>query len=180
MRLACASLFMLAVASSGVAVRNGKVAIVMTDTNEPELFHWAKDGCNVEKQQVDYMHLGVATMTYYANLKYARAHGYDLLFYRLQGEGCANYKCGAGCFHHRWGARHPSYCKVAALGAALASGSEWVVYVDSDAYFNNDAPPLEALLRKYGASDLSAADIFFGWDHPYTLGPVRPLHDLSA
>jgi len=47
--------------------------------------------------------------------------------------------------------------------------------VDSDAYFNNDAPPLEALLRKYGASDLSAADIFFGWDHPYTLGPNMGL-----
>ena len=151
------------------AVRNGSVALVMTDTRSPELFDWSKKGCRVEG--VDYKHLGVATLTYYVNMKYANEHGYELLFYELQGEGCAHYKCGAGCFHDRWGPRHPSYCKVAGLGAALAAGYEWAVYVDSDAFMANATLPLPELLRAYGANDLATADAFFGWDHPYTLGP---------
>ena len=45
--------------------------------------------------------------------RYACAHGYTLLYYRLAQEGCE---------HPLWGARHPSYCKLAAIAAALTHG----------------------------------------------------------
>ena len=45
--------------------------------------------------------------------RYACAHGYTLLYYRLAREGCE---------HPLWGARHPSYCKLAAIAAVLAHG----------------------------------------------------------
>ena len=145
------------------------VAIVMSDTRTPDLFDWSRSGCRV--QHVDYKHMGVATLTYYVNTQYALKHGYEVVYYALQGEGCAHYQCGAGCFHDRWGPRHASYCKVAALGAALVAGYEWVVYIDSDAFLANATLPLPALLRAYGGGNITEADGFFGWDHPYTLGP---------
>jgi len=45
--------------------------------------------------------------------RYACAHGYTLLYYRLAREGCE---------HPLWGARHPSYCKLAAIAAASTHG----------------------------------------------------------
>ena len=45
--------------------------------------------------------------------RYACAHGYTLLYYRLARDGCE---------HPLWGARHPSYCKLAALAAAPTLG----------------------------------------------------------
>ena len=166
-RFAPIAVLLLFAPALAVNVREGEVAIVMMDTQKHTLDDWVQDGCNVE--QSDYMHMHVATLTYFANLQYAQKHGYKLFYYWLQGEGCAQYKCGAGCIHHRWGARHPSYCKIAGLGAALDAGSEWVVYVDSDAYFAS-GESLPELLHQHGANDLSA-DVFFGWDHPYSLGP---------
>ena len=106
------------------------------------------------------------------NLEYALFHGYDLIFFQLQGTGCAHSQCGAGCTHTRWGARHASYCKVAALGAALSTQRyNWVVYIDSDAFMSNLTVSLPNLLSAYGVHDPNSADSFFGWDHPFTLGP---------
>lgn len=193
------------------------------------------------------------------SLRYARKHGYELVFYKLQGEGCKNYVCGAGCSHERYGPRHPSYCKVghaedaatpwpigismaehafsahvlarlaqvAGLGDALSSKHDWIVFLDSDAFMVRllahlwiagggsrqpaffgaitsrcapevfyplpvaqanatlslphliasfggilDSKPMQA----YASTSVSgvpttAAEGFFGWDWPYTLGP---------
>ena len=69
-----------------------------------------------------------------------------------------------------------------AVGEALAAGYEWVVYLDSDAFVRASGS-LPALLQKYGApADAASAsasanlptgspEAFFGWDHPFTLGP---------
>lgn len=110
--------------------------------------------------------------------RYARRHGYDLKFYQLQGQGCAHYKCGAGCSHEQYGPRHASYCKVVGLGDALNGGHDWVVFLDSDAFIANASLPLPELISSFGG-DLKgnrddadgSAHGFFGWDWPYTLGP---------
>lgn len=113
-----------------------------------------------------------------AHRRYARRHGYDLKFYQLQGQGCAHYKCGAGCSHEQYGPRHASYCKVVGLGDALNGGHDWVVFLDSDAFIANASLPLPELISSFGG-DLKgnrddadgSAHGFFGWDWPYTLGP---------
>eukprot|EP00966_Prymnesium_polylepis_P127297 2944009-Prymnesium_polylepis.1 len=150
------------------------------DTRFPELQRWAAKGCDAiqisKKQSAD-----LITLTYFLNVEYARANGYDLIFYRSQRDAsCAknSTKCEVGCRHPTWGARHPSYCKLAGLGDALRRGYEWVVYLDSDAFVANLTLPLPKLLQAYGA-DADAAEGapsathhgFFGWDWPYTLGP---------
>jgi hypothetical protein len=109
-------------------------------------------------------------------MRYACRHGYTLLFYLLRTPGCV---------HPLWGTRHPSYCKLTAIGEALAAGYEWVVYLDSDA-FVRASDDLPSLLSKYGApadaarrrgahrggpSSAVEPEAFFGWDHPFTLGP---------
>ena len=56
---------------------------------------------------------------------------------------------------------------MSAIAEALASGRfDWIVYIDSDAFFRDSALPLPALLRKYGAAnpENSTQVAFFGWD----------------
>lgn len=156
---------LLLLATAARCASRAKVALVMMDTQAPALHGWTGGRCPAK---VDAKSLSIITLTYYLNLAYTRAHGYDLLFYQLQGEGCKDYKCGSGCFHERWGPRHASYCKVAGLGEALAAGYEWVVYVDSDAFVENRTLSLPSLLRHYGdARGLEQDDAFFGWDHSH-------------
>ena len=99
----------------------------------------------------------VISLTYFMNLEYAKHHSYDLLFYQGDQGGCARFKCAAACSHERWGARHPSYCKLAGLAAALDAGYEWVVYLDSDAFVANTSLALPELLQAYGADPDAAA-----------------------
>ncbi|KAL1519209.1 hypothetical protein AB1Y20_003469 [Prymnesium parvum] len=159
------------------------VALVLIDTRPPQLHAWAERGCaTVQLNKTS--GVSFSTLTYFMNLEYARAHRYDLLFYAAAAnESLAlpcpdGATCVAGCRHVRWGARHPSYCKLAGLADALSRGYDWVVYLDSDAFLANMSLPLPALLRTYGASAAAAAgeegaaeQAFFGWDWPYTLGP---------
>merc|ERR1740130_632577 len=80
------------------------VALVMMDTREPDtLIELATAPSISLKYNVSTLHFA-----YFLNLKYACAHGYTLLYYRLMRDGCE---------HPLWGARHPSYCKLAALAA---------------------------------------------------------------
>lgn len=141
---------------------DAEVAIVMMDDREPDLAKW------LERHERNVFSLEeqaqlVTILTWYLNLRYARRHGYSLVFYRLGNPGCT---------HPVWGARHPSYCKLTAIGEALAAGYSWVVYLDSDAFIRSHEP-LPTLLRKYGGAleGADAAQAFFGWDHPFTLGP---------
>ncbi|KAL1514572.1 hypothetical protein AB1Y20_003666 [Prymnesium parvum] len=159
------------------------VALVLIDTRPPQLHAWAERGCaTVQLNKTS--GVSFSTLTYFMNLEYARAHRYDLLFYAAAAnESLAlpcpdGATCVAGCRHLRWGARHPSYCKLAGLADALSRGYDWVVYLDSDAFLANMSLALPALLRTYGASAAAAAgeegaaeQAFFGWDWPYTLGP---------
>ena len=93
-----------------------------------------------------------------ANAHYACLHGYDFQFVRLVEDGCA---------HHVFGHRHPSYCKLPGIAAALR---RWrtVVFVDSDSWFVADAPPVEELLAAYGTGNSS---LYLAWDWPYSNGP---------
>ena len=119
----------------------GSVALVMMDNRQPDLRSWlrqhAKDELNLDAQA-----RLVTMLTSYLNHRYACRHGYSLIFYQLSKPGCK---------HPLWGRRHPSYCKLAAIGEAIAAGYEWVVYVDSDAFIRS-REDLPTLLRKYGAS----------------------------
>ena len=158
-----------AVALLSVRARDSDVAIVMVDTRRPSI---DADACaTLQHKEVDADQLELVTFTYFLNLEYARAHGYDLLYYQLKGENCTDGRCAYGCSHSRWGPRHPSYCKVAGLGAALSLGYRWVVYTDSDAFIADTSLSLPRLLNRYGARDFDGVDGFFGWDVPYTLGP---------
>lgn len=143
-------------------------ALVMMDNRPPDLSQ-IKFSRNV--LTLDFQAKLVAMLTAYLNARYACRHGYTMLFYQMDSQGCS---------HPLWGARHPSYCKLAAIGDALAAGYGWVVFLDTDAFIRT-RDPLPALLRRYGASgtafqrpaDGSHGDgvpmSFFGWDHPCAL-----------
>ena len=148
----------------------GSVALVMMDNRQPDLSSWmrqhVKDELNLDAQAKL-----VTMLTSYLNQRYACRHGYTLLFYQLSRPGCT---------HPLWGSRHPSYCKLTAIGEALAAGYKWVVYLDSDAFVRS-SEDLQTLLRKYGGvvkegdvftdENSEPPEVYFGWDHPFTLGP---------
>ena len=125
-----------------VALPTATVALVMMDNREPNLKRWLEQHGETEELSLDAQARLVTMLTAYLNARYACSHGYVLLYYRLSQPGCT---------HPVWGTRHPSYCKLAAIGDALAAKYEWVVYLDSDAFVR--APgTLASLLHKYGAS----------------------------
>jgi hypothetical protein len=115
----------LGLGSSSRAARK-QVALVMMDDRDPDLLQWK----HARKHRLDNEEQAelVTRMTHFLNLKYACSHGYTLLFYKLRESGCS---------HPLWGDRHASYCKLAAIGEALAAGYRWVVYLDSDAFVRN-------------------------------------------
>ena len=135
--------------------------------------------------------LSYVHMAFYVNARYALRHGYSLLFLQLRPAAGAD---GAGCVHPLFGARHPSYCKLAALGEALVRrrfGA--VLWLDSDAIMQHHALSLPAMLRKYrapasystpadgggggggGAAAAGAAvaepSVYAAWDTPFSYGP---------
>lgn len=153
------------------------VAIVMMDNRPPDLGLWLRQYGGTQELTLDSQAQLVTMLTAYLNMRYACRHGYTLLFYLLHQPNCV---------HPLWGARHPSYCKLTAIGEALSAGYDWVVYLDSDAFIRAQGS-LPQLLTKYGApadaarrsgdgggDDVltsAAPEAFFGWDHPFTLGP---------
>ena len=139
-----------------------EAAVVMMDTRDPHATAAAiaQPGFKLRRNASVYYFL-----TYYLNLRYAERHGYEIIYYRMDGKECQ---------HPLWGARHPSYCKLAAIAHTLAlRRHRWVVWIDSDAFIRNVSLPLPALLRSYGApaEDTEDMAVYFGWDSPYTLGP---------
>ena len=128
--------------------RGARTAVVMVDTRAPAL-QAAADAA-----------LPYHALTHALNRHYARRHGYAFRYYQL---------AEAGCWHARWGLRHPSYCKVPALAVALRRFAR-VAIVDSDAWFAPAAPPLPALLRA-GAPGAGAAVAAFASDAPFSGGP---------
>ena len=73
------------------------------------------------------------------NRAYACAHGYALIFYQMSGNSCT---------HATLGERHPSYCKLAAVGDALVRRQfATVVFLDSDAFIQHINRPLPSLLK---------------------------------
>ena len=113
-------------------------------------------------------------LTYWINSQFAARHGYALRFYQLQ---------QSGCVHPRWGSRHASYCKLAAVADAVSSGHfDMVVYLDSDAFWEHTKLSLPAMLHTYGGAwpSLRAPLAFFGWDSPYTLGPNAGVFVLDS
>ena len=61
------------------------------------------------------------------NRLFACRHGYDLLYLHMRKDVC----------RHQGDTRHPSYCKLAAVAETLARGYGLVVFMDSDAFFQN-------------------------------------------
>ena len=134
--------------------------MVMLDTRLPSLGKIAHGSVSLKAVTAN-------ALTYFTNLKWVCQNGYDLLYYHLQGEGC---------LHPTWGARHPSYCKLAAVSHALSlERYRYVVFFDSDAFVRNTTMSVEMLLDTYGTKQHSGDSIepciFFGWDTPYSLGP---------
>lgn len=163
-------------AGASVGAKAMQVALVMMDNRPPDLGGWLRQHGGTGEFTLDSQAELVTMLTAYLNMRYACRHGYTLLFYQLR---------RPGCMHPLWGSRHPSYCKLTAIGEALAGGYEWVVYLDSDAFVRarHDLP---SLLQKYGAPEDASSirgpnhivnasavepEAFFGWDHPFTLGP---------
>ena len=103
------------------------VAVLMVDTRAPSL------AVSAAPPHVQYQSLSA-----WLNRRYARRHGYAFLYYQLQDEN-------GRCRHVHWGERHPSYCKLPPLAAALERFSV-VAFVDSDTWFAPSAPPLPKLL----------------------------------
>ena len=102
------------------------------------------------------------TFASWLNAFYARQHGYEFRYYHLNEPGCS---------HVRWGHRHPSYCKLPAIAAAIADGFALVAFIDSDSWFSPDAPPLPTLLKGGDESGSSIALVSFASDVPFSKGP---------
>ena len=102
---------------------SASTVIVMSDTHSP---------LPLPKTSV----LHFASLSAIVNAHFACSHSYDFLYLHLTDHGC---------FHERFGWRHPSYCKLAAIAVALRKWST-VVFIDSDSWFVPTAPPLESLL----------------------------------
>ena len=123
--------------------------------------HAAKHRSSVPRRSADVSYVQMAA---WVNWRYACAHGYDLLFLHL---------AEAGCRHAAGGHRHPSYCKLPAIAAAL-SEYRTVAFLDSDSWFRPGAPSLDALVRAHrgpGAADRAAPAAYFAWDLPFSNGP---------
>lgn len=148
-----------------------QVAIVMMDSRAPAL------ELRDEELTTQVQAKLLTAFTYYLNHKFACKHNYQLLFYKLADTDCAGERCVSGCAHPVWGDRHPSFCKLTAISAALRRGHDYVVYIDSDAFFKNITLSLPRLLHAYGAQhtfmkpERGTPHAIFGWDWPYTLGP---------
>lgn len=135
-------------------------AILMVDTGAPSL------ALSDTPPHAQYQGL-----TSWLNRRYAHEHGYTFLYYQLSER--------YGCRHPRWGVRHPSYCKLAAVALALKSYST-VAVVDSDEWFAPGAPPLSVLLRdnaqsketaRSSSSAAAVALVSFASDAPFSSGP---------
>ena len=110
------------------------------------------------------------------NAFYACSHGYDFLYMQLSEEH--------GCAHPIFGRRHPSYCKLPAIGAALR---KWrtVVFVDSDSWFLPGGPSIDSLVAASRQAEPSSVAITaeaghsierepslsLAWDLPFSNGP---------
>ena len=86
---------------------NTSVAIVMMDSRRPTV-----SGVPFLKGQVD---VEYPQLSAWLNARYACAHGYSFVFFRMRGESCR---------HPAFGERHPSYCKLAALSQARDAGMD--------------------------------------------------------
>ena len=135
-------LLLLGLASARAVPDAGTVAVLMADTREPDLRRWLEEHKRNELGLDEQARL-VTMLTAYLNGKWACQHGYELLFYRLLRGGCA---------HPVWGERHPSYCKLTAIGEALSAGYGWVVYLDSDAFVHPSRAPRREERPERGAS----------------------------
>ena len=106
------------------------------------------------------------TLAAFANAAYCLRHGYTLLWYHLAEGGCA---------HPRWGRRHPSFCKLAAIASAMADYAQ-VLWIDSDAWMAPQAPPLPRLAQALGHRVAQRpAAVSFSWDLPFSSGPNAGL-----
>ena len=149
-----------------------RVAVLMVDTRSPtavaeEAVHanwtFGSAGGALERTVPFFL-------TYFINSQFAARHGYELFFYQLK---------QSGCLHPRWGARHASYCKLTAVADAVSTGRfDLVVYLDSDAFWEETALDLPTMLSSYGGGLPALAS--FGWDSPYTLGPNAGFFVLDA
>jgi hypothetical protein len=81
------------------------------------------------------------------NRRYACRHGYSVLYLQMRSQLCE---------HPSLGLRHPSYCKLAAVADGLSRGFAFVVFLDSDSFFQNGAPPLPELLTTFAGEPFSA------------------------
>jgi len=154
---------------ASLTLRPNTTALVMQDHRLPSL---PRKGTS----------LSYPTLAAFLNAAYCLRHGCTLLFFHLAEPGCA---------HPRWGVRHPSYCKLAALASALAMGHvEHALWLDSDAWIQPDAPPLPLLLQAsrpaatlppptQPASSPAAAGrqpvVSLAWDLPFSSGPNAGL-----
>ena len=82
---AAAGAMALALLSSAVSGR-ATTAILMMDTRDPSEMPTLLGDASFSMRK----HMNVTTffLTHYLNLRYARAHGYDLLFFRMVGRQC--------------------------------------------------------------------------------------------
>ena len=154
-------------------------AVVMMDSRDPLAL--AKRVASAASNAATLLRSDPAALTtflaYFLNLQFCRHHRAQCLFYRLR---------SGGCTHPRWGARHPSYCKLAAVAHALFSSSKYelVVFLDSDAFWRETSLSAQDLLTRHHEGRTDAGDdgrggnrafsgilASFGWDSPYSLGP---------
>jgi hypothetical protein len=109
-------------------------------------------------------------LAFWLNRHYGCAHGYTVIYYRMTGSSCQ---------HALFGERHPSYCKLAAIGETLSRGFRVVAFLDSDCFVQphiaQPLPLLQLLSDARGAGDAALHEplpsCFFAWDRPYSHGP---------
>ena len=134
-------------------LRRARTAVLMSDTHGPLPLPASTSA------------LHYSSLAALVNAHYACANGYDFMFLQLVEDGCVG---------PQGTRRHPSYCKLAAIAAAMRRWST-VIFVDSDSWFAPDAPPLEAMLHaaRDGDSGGGAAgpSLSLAWDWPYSNGP---------
>ena len=90
--------------------RGSHVVVLMSDTRHAFF-----------EADVPPLRWGYPQLAFELNREYACKHGYDVLYLRMVNQTCQ---------HETLGERHSSYCKLAAVGEALARGYSMVVFLD--------------------------------------------------
>lgn len=169
--------FLVFVSLCSINTGNGKTAILMSDSRS--------------LQEGSYL-----SLSYRINKHYAYLHQYEMIFLQYPclskairtTSGIAqsshpatlNRKHCVCAIHETYGARAAPWCKILAINSTLHSNPdiEWLLYIDSDAFVQNMAQPLDSAFLS------TTSDVTLTFNFPWTWKPANSgimfIHNTPA